>query len=238
MKLALAASLIASAAAFAPSKNGQSNMQLDSAKSMNGWSPDNNVFAYGLPGAIDPIPEGFDPLGFAQTASLEKMKEYREAELQHGRVAMLATVGMLVTEQPLKFHPLFGSAARDIGPSIRHLDVVRQAAPFFFEILAFTIGTLELNRALRGWRAPSNALDSGKFLNPDYYPGDVGFDPFGLKPTDPAEFAEMQTKELQNGRLAMLGAAGIVAQELVNEKEIFVNLGVVADHVDAVTSQL
>ena len=61
-------------------------------------------------------------------------------------------------------------------------------------------------------------------LNEDYYPGDVGFDPLGLKPTDPAEFAEMQTKELQNGRLAMLAAAGFLAQELVNEQPIWANL--------------
>lgn len=52
-------------------------------------------------------------------------------------------------------------------------------------------------------------------LKEDYYPGDVGFDPLGLKPEDPAAYAEMQTKELQNGRLAMLGAAGMIAQELV-----------------------
>jgi hypothetical protein len=52
-------------------------------------------------------------------------------------------------------------------------------------------------------------------LNENYYPGDVRFDPLGLKPSDPEEFATMQTKELQNGRLAMLGAMGMIAQELV-----------------------
>ena len=31
----------------------------------------------------------------------------------------------------------------------------------------------------------------------------------------------MQTKELQNGRLAMLGIAGMVAQELVTGAKIF-----------------
>ena len=39
----------------------------------------------------------------------------------------------------------------------------------------------------------------------------------------------MSTKELQHGRLAMLGIAGIVAQELVNGKEIFVNAGFAPD---------
>ena len=33
------------------------------------------------------------------------MKFYREVELKHGRVAMLASLGFLVGEQ---FHPLFG----------------------------------------------------------------------------------------------------------------------------------
>ena len=41
-------------------------------------------------------------------------------------------------------------------------------------------------------------------------------DPLGLKPEDPAEFAEMQTKELQHGRLAMLASMGFIAQELTD----------------------
>ena len=47
----------------------------------------------------------------------------------------------------------------------------------------------------------------------DHAPGDFGWDPMGLKPTDPAELKAMQTKELNNGRLAMIAIAGMVAQE-------------------------
>ena len=66
--------------------------------------------------------------------------------------------------------------------------------------------------------------DDQKFLNDDYYPGDIKFDPLGLKPDTPEEFAEMATKELQQGRLAMLAVSGFVAQELVNGVPIIANL--------------
>ena len=183
-----------------------------------------------MPGSLPPVGI-FDPLGLATDASPEKLKRYREAELHHGRVAMLAVIGMLTTEEPIEFHPLFEAYNKDIGPAIRQLDEVRAVSPAFFEIFAVLIGSLELGRALKGWKAIG---DNSEFqdLNDDYYPGDVGFDPLGLKPTDPAEFDIMVTKELQNGRLAMLAAAGFIAQELTNGKEIFVNLGLAQDRFD------
>ena len=55
--------------------------------------------------------------------------------------------------------------------------------------------------------------------------GDLGFDPLGLKPTDPEEFRIIRTKELQNGRLAMLATAGFIAQELIDGKTVFAHLG-------------
>merc|ERR1719191_354795 len=47
----------------------------------------------------------FDPLGFSTDVSEGKLLFYREVEVKHGRVAMLAALGILVAEQ---FHPLFG----------------------------------------------------------------------------------------------------------------------------------
>lgn len=58
-----------------------------------------------------------------------------------------------------------------------------------------------------------------------YVNGDLGFDPLGFKPRDQSSFDDMRTKELQNGRLAMIGTAGIVAQELVNGKGIWETYG-------------
>jgi len=218
--------LISSATAFAPSSKAAKSSAL---YSLNGWVPDSSKFAYGLPGSLNPVPD-FDPLRFSDNASLLKIKQWRETETQHGRVAMLAALGILVTEEPIEFHPLFEAYNKDIGPAIRHLDEVRAVSPVFFELLAVLIGSLEINRALKGWKSTDSATFQD--LKDDYYPGDVGFDPLGLKPADGEEFLAMSTKEIQNGRLAMLGVAGMVAQELVNGKEIFVNLGVAPDRFD------
>merc|ERR1719157_321138 len=186
----------------------------------NGWTPDESQFCYGLPGALSPMGD-FDPVGLSKDLDLTEMKRFREAEVTHGRVAMTAVLGFLVAES---FHPLFGG---DIGgPAIRHLDQVREVAPIFFDILAFTIALAELYRSLVGWVPPPKIQKYfGGELNEDYYPGDIGFDPLGLKPTDPKEFAEMQTKELQNGRLAMLASMGFIVQEQVDEQTILGHLG-------------
>ena len=41
------------------------------------------------------------------------------------------------------------------------------------------------------------------------------------KPTNAAEFKEMQTKELNNGRLAMIAIAGMVVQEGITGAKLF-----------------
>merc|ERR1712071_189723 len=99
-------------------------------------------------------------------------------------------------------------------------DQLQQMPAPVFALL--TVAIAELNRARIGWVEP----DLGSWtktlwkLRENYYPGDIGFDPLGLKPTDPSAFKNMQTRELQNGRLAMIGVAGMCAQELVNHRGI------------------
>lgn len=138
---------------------------------------------------------------------------------------MLAVMGYLVAEH---FHPLFNGYV--VGPANTHLAQVEQIAPFFFAWLVTSIATAELGRAKIGWEDPVKAVKmnmevEGKTwlskLNDKYYPGDIGFDPLGMKPSDPAEFAEMQTKELNNGRLAMIAAIGMIVQEQVTGLPLF-----------------
>ena len=87
------------------------------------------------------------------------------------------------------------------------------------------IGAAEAKRISLGWAAPTqenlNAARAGgqsqsfQRLKADYTPGDLGFDPLGLAPKDAAGFRAMQEKELSNGRLGMLAAAGFLIQEAV-----------------------
>merc|ERR1712232_923963 len=83
----------------------------------------------------------------------------------------------------------------------------------FWPVILLFIAVPETFRALRGWMEPT-VKENYFQLRPGYTPGDLDFDPLGLKPDDPEEFKEMQTKELQHARLAMLAAAGMMAQEL------------------------
>jgi light-harvesting complex I chlorophyll a/b binding protein 1 len=56
------------------------------------------------------------------------------------------------------------------------------------------------------------------FSNGQGTAGDLGFDPLNFKTkyglSDPTKLAEMQLRELKNGRLAMLGASGLLLQEV------------------------
>ena len=203
MKLALISALAGSAAAFAPAQTGARST------SLNAFTVDS------IPGALAPVGL-FDPLGFAEKADEMTLKRYREAELTHGRVSMLAVVGFLVGEAVESKTVLFNGEIS--GPAIGHL---AQVNPIFWPMLLSAIAVAEQRRAEIGWVEPANVpFDKPGQLRDTYTPGDIGFDPLGLKPDSEEEFLRMQTKELQNGRLAMLAAAGFLAQELVDGKGI------------------
>jgi hypothetical protein len=173
------------------------------------------AFAYGLVGVTD-FPGPFDPLNLLKDTPEGQVRLWREAELMHGRVGMLAATGFLVQES---FHPLFGGEIT--GPAIEHIPEI---PPLFWAVLAFGIAIPEAYRIQIGWADPRESEDSKWALRDDYEPGDLGFDPLGLKPDDEDELEALQMKELNNGRLAMIAAAGFLAQETVNGKQILETL--------------
>lgn len=112
-------------------------------------------------------------------------------ELKHGRLAMLAVLGLWFSEF---YHPLYDGK---ISPGLKAIGELPGAA--WLQILA-AIAVVELT--------------IGKQDTENKAPGDLGFGlNFNPFKNDPEKFAELQLKELKNGRLAMLGAAGILLQE-------------------------
>jgi len=164
-----------------------------------------------MPGITGPL-GFFDPLGYSEADDVTegKIRFYREAELKHGRVAMLASLGFLVGEQ---FHPLFGGNI-DVPSYIAFQETPLQGS-FFPVVLSLAIFEVF---SVFSFENPKDGMWS---IKSDHTAGDLGFDPLGLKPTDPAELMDMQNKELNNGRLAMLAIAGMVGQELASGAKLF-----------------
>jgi len=173
-------------------------------------------YAKTLPGITAPF-GFFDPLSLTPETKADVLL-WRESEIIHGRVSMMAAAGFLVQEG---FHPIFPEIG---GPAALQLDEV--PAPYIVFLLLLPIFQTEVARARKGWLEPDYTTYAAsdatvRTLREDYTPGDLGFDPFGYKPADPAEFMEMQNKELNNGRLAMIAIAGMVGQELVTGSALF-----------------
>jgi hypothetical protein len=115
--------------------------------------------------------------------------------LKHGRAAMLATVGFVVPE----FFRIPGEQ-------------------FSFEAIPNIIGAHdalpESMIQIFGWISFLEACTFPALANMNNYdrePGNFGFDPLGLYPTDPAKQKIRQLQELKNGRLAMIAIGGMVA---------------------------
>ncbi|KAF6263948.1 chloroplast LI818 protein [Scenedesmus sp. NREL 46B-D3] len=182
-------------------------------------------YAKTLPGISQPFPDMFDPAGFASQAKVSEIRRWRESEIVHGRVAMLAALGFIVQEQ-LEDIPAFLNADGHItGPAIYQFQQVEARGAVFWEPLLLAIGLAESYRVALGWATPvGNGFNSLKGAD-EYELGNLGFDPLNLGPKDdPAAWKEMQTKELNNGRLAMIAIAAFTVEELVSHQEIFKHL--------------
>lgn len=149
-------------------------------------------------GSTPPI-ENFDPLQFSKDAS--RITFYREAELKHCRLGMVAATTIPVTE------------------IITHEQGIHQFDHLPNPIQLMIIGTMfitEFGSMLRGWENPSQKPFS---LLPNYQPGDFGFNL--IDNIESEEYGSLMDKELNNGRLAMIAALGMIGQELVTGKTLF-----------------
>jgi Chlorophyll A-B binding protein len=147
---------------------------------------------------------GFDPLGFSDNFDI---KFLREAEIKHGRVSMLATLGYVMQQ----FWTL---------PGLEHVDDSNLAptvvgASAMLQIVLY-VGVLEF------WTNKGKVTMENMFEDPTRVPGELGFDPMGLSVGKSVEDKElMQYKEIKNGRLAMLAIGGMIHHNWVTGDALF-----------------
>lgn len=144
-------------------------------------------------------PTGFwDPLGLSKDSDSADFNFKREAELKHGRVSMLAVLGYLVQEvvRLPGVIDLDGTTFASIPNGVGAIGVVPSLG--WLQIVA-SIGYWELV-VLEDSRLPGT-------------PGDYGWGYFGKKLSG-ADKVDKQTKEIQNGRLAMLGIMALITHDI------------------------
>lgn len=130
----------------------------------------------------------------------------REAEIKHCRLAMLAVIGWPLAElfdKPIADAVGLPTALTKSGasPSILNGGLEQIDLAYWGAVIALA-GIVEIESS-KTQEAKGKA----------YLPGDCNFDPFGLYPKDAAGQMAMQTKEIKNGRLAMMAIVGFVVQE-------------------------
>ena len=150
---------------------------------------------------------GFDPLGFAKSES--DLMNYREAEIKHARLAMLAAAGWPLSElfdkkiaAALGMAPLLDSTDR--VPSLLN-GGLGKVSPVYW------VGAL-------GFAAIVEVLGSLRMKSEKSIPGD-----FGLRlgyPSEEAGQQRMQLAEIKNGRLAMIAIFGFAIQEFVSKQGV------------------
>mmetsp|Transcript_21622 Transcript_21622/g.30308 ORF Transcript_21622/g.30308 Transcript_21622/m.30308 type:complete len:236 (-) Transcript_21622:174-881(-) len=154
-------------------------------------------------------PQGWDPAGLSRDVDKAVINRYRDAELQHGRLGMMAVVGQILAE---KFHPFNADAAGTAWQQYKH---VLAENPSIVKIALAQAVIQELVRSstffdkegLPKWHAAIGALKDGK------EGGNYGFDPLSLMPKNADAAEKRKNQELNNGRLAMLAALGVLAEE-------------------------
>jgi hypothetical protein len=151
---------------------------------------------------------GFDPLGFAK--SEDELMNYREAEIKHARLAMLAAAGWPMSELfDAKIADWIGMDpvvdASDRAPSLFN-GGLGKISPVYWAAVIIAAGAIDLY-----------GIERSKNNDPYYFPGNLAFDPLGFYPKDKKGRQRMQEAEIKNGRLGMIAIAGFSFQELVSK---------------------
>jgi hypothetical protein len=148
---------------------------------------------------------GFDPMGISTSIceiNPQGLNYLREAELMHGRQAMLATVGFVFPSLVGKL-PVGWAADVSTNPIAAQYEL----PPAVLYQLLFSIAIAEGLRAQIIFKSDSVA-------------GEHGFDPMGFIPKycdTPEKMKLMKLKEIKHGRIAMIAVAGFYVQLMLGK---------------------
>mmetsp|Transcript_132553 Transcript_132553/g.369548 ORF Transcript_132553/g.369548 Transcript_132553/m.369548 type:complete len:303 (-) Transcript_132553:301-1209(-) len=151
----------------------------------SGFNPANMI------GVTEPLGY-FDPAGFCKVGDEKTFRNYRTAEIKHGRAAMMAALGAVV-QHYVKF-PGF----EDVPSGLAAVNT--PPGSYGFIALLAAAGALEL-----GVWVEKDDKAPGDFGNPLPWFNDYDED--------------MRNRELNNGRAAMFAAIGIIVAELYTGKD-------------------
>ncbi|KAL3921892.1 MAG: hypothetical protein SGILL_002505 [Bacillariaceae sp.] len=188
MKTAVLASLIASAAAFAPAKQATTSTSV-------------NAFEDAL-GAQPPL-GFFDPLGMVEDGDQEKFDRLRYVEIKHGRICMLGVAGYLTNAAGIYLPgdiDYSGTSFSSLGYGWDASFAVPVAGAL--QVLAF-VGALELF-VMKDIEGTGNEF-VGDFRNGAL---DFGWDTF-----DEETKLSKRAIELNNGRAAQMGLLGLMVHD-------------------------
>lgn len=146
--------------------------------------------------------KGFDPIGFSDAID---PKFLREAELKHGRTAMLGALGFVVSE----FFKLPGEV-HNVSPVAAHDVFVATGA--MSQILVLVIAL----------EAVSTVAVVQMMEGSDRKPGDFYLRLFGYDKTSDKAKADLQLKELENGRLAVSTVYGMKTKQAMFLHSLYV----------------
>jgi hypothetical protein len=150
-------------------------------------------------GSTKPL-DYFDPLALSDTK--ERLTFFREAELKHGRIAMVSSLVIPILDKI--DDNMLGIHGFDHLPT---------------NIKTSVIGSMfisEFTSMIYGWENPIEKPFTLKYF---YQPGDLGFQtPIQ---TSEDEYDSLMDKELNNGRLAMIGTVGMIVQQLVTQQHLY-----------------
>ena len=198
MKTAILASLIATAAAFAPTK--------DAART----SVATNMAFESELGAQPPL-GFFDPLGLVADGDQETFDRLRYVEIKHGRICMLGVVGYLYTYAGNRLPwdlTLDGAKFNDVRAGFAAFNDL--PAQGIAQVVGF-IGLLELS-VMKDVTGENEFV--GDFRN--------GFIDFGWDSFDEETKLKKRALELNQGRAAQMGLLGLMVHEQLGNMEYII----------------